>query len=240
MFTKEEINNLRQEYIKYTTYEIPEIHNIVYEDTNDFFGQILNPEISSGNYIIHLSNSLNSCPKEFQEAVVYHEFTHIYDYICNESLFKTQIECIMHTYSEAHAEAIKLRYLLNLDMKRKINQGVRRLKDSVGKSDIGTVTSTYLNQSLTSYMLFLEEKVPKHFYKFLHAYCHFCGFLTIRTPKDTAILLDGILEKFPSQYRNDLKELYYAINKHDLQKCCEIHSKLQLDAFKITMERINQ
>lgn len=237
MFTKEEINNLRQEYIKYTTYEIPEIHNIVYEDTNDFFGQILNPEISSGNYIIHLSNSLNSCPKEFQKAVVYHEFTHIYDYITNASLSKNQIDGFMHTYSEAHAEAIKLRYLLKLDIKRKINQGIRYLEDSNGKSDIGAITSTYLNQSLTSYMLLLKEKLPKHFYNFLHSYCHFCGYMTIRIQKEATIIIDGILEKFPPQYRGDLKELYYSIEKKNFQKCCEIHDKLQLDAFKITIEK---
>lgn len=237
MFTKEEIDKLRLEYIKYTSFIIPEIDDVVYENTDRFYGEINHNEISFGKYIIHLSNSLNSCPIEFQNAVVYHEFTHIYDYITNASLSKNQIDGFMHTYSEAHAEAIKLRHLLKLDMKRKINQGIRYLESNNGKSDIGTVTSTYLNQSLTSYTLFTQEKLPKHFYNFLHSYCHFCGYMTIRIQKEATIIIDGILEKFPPQYRGDLKELYYSIEKKNFQKCCEIHDKLQLDAFKITIEK---
>lgn len=236
MFTKEEIDKLRLEYIKYTSFIIPEIDEVVYENTDRFYGEINYNEISLGKYIIHLSNSLNSCPIDFQKSVVYHEFTHIYDYISLKSLSKSQIDSIMHTYSEAHAETIKLRYLLKLDMKCKINQGTRYIEDSEGKNDTGTVTSRYLNQSLTSYFLLLKEKLPKHFYNFLHSYCHFCGYMTIRIPKEAIIIIDGILEKFPSQYRDDLKELYYAIEKKDFQKCCEIHDRLQLDAFKITIE----
>lgn len=234
MFTTEEINNLRQEYIKYTTYSIPEIQSIVYEDTKDFYGKVNYEDISSNNYVIHFSNDLNDCPVKFQKSIVYHEFTHIYDLTSNASLTKNQIDGFMHTFSEAHAESIKLRYLLSLDIKRKINQGVRYLENYNGKSDIGTVTSTYLNQSLTSYGCFIKNPLPKHFYNFLHSYCHFCGYLTIRTPKDAKIILNGVLNKFPIQYCDDLRKLCYSIERKDIQECCEIYSKLQLKALKTT------
>ena len=236
MFTKEKINEIKNEFTVYTGYNIPEINSIIYKNTIDFYGEVTRQEILSGNYTVHLSNSLNDCPETFQKAVLFHEFTHIYDLISNSSLPDNNIEGIMNTYSEAHAEAIKLRYLLNINLRRKINQGVRYLVWNTGRKDLGTVTSTYLNYSLEHCNNFQRSKQPKHFKKFIYSYCHFCGYLSIRIDNDVQILLDGILSKFPNQYHNNLIELYYAIANSDLQKCCVIYAKLKLEAMITTID----
>ena len=58
-------------------------------------------------------------PKKFQIAVLWHEFTHISDFLYYKD-GNLNILDIMKSYSEAHAENIKLRYLLDLKPNEKI------------------------------------------------------------------------------------------------------------------------
>ena len=235
MFERKDIQKLKDEYINYTSYNLPEINSIIYENTNDYLGQTINQEICNGIYNIYLSNSLNEHSEKFQKAILFHEFTHINDLLQIFSLTEPEIEAIMLTYSEAHAEAIKLRYLLNIDLKRKINQGVRYVEDVNGKLDLGTISARYLNTSLEYYKKFKQEKNPEYFKKYIYHFCHYCGYLTIRIPKDTDKLLNGVLEKFPPLYQNKLKELYYAIESKNLHKCYALYMELKLIAMQETI-----
>ena len=156
MFTLEEINNEIQKYNMYTSYNIPEFQHIEHGDNDKYFGEIRCSEIIEDNYTIHISNELYDCPIEFQKSVIWHETTHLYDILRfrqNENM-----DGIIKTYSESHAVSIQLRYLLHITSKQIINQGKRFLIHKDGRTDLGTVTANYINQSIQSLNNFQKSK----------------------------------------------------------------------------------
>ena len=79
MFTLDEINKERIEFQNYTKYNIPIIQDVLYEETNSFYGKIKREDSLNGKCVFHLSNSSNKLPLEYQKSIIWHEFVHLYD-----------------------------------------------------------------------------------------------------------------------------------------------------------------
>ena len=119
MFSINFINEQREYFNLSTNYNIPKIDDTIYYNNEESFAFISHNEIKNNSYIIHVSSSLLESPKKFQIAVLWHEFTHISDFLYYKD-GNLNILDIMKSYSEAHAENIKLRYLLDLKPNEKI------------------------------------------------------------------------------------------------------------------------
>ena len=230
MFTVDDVNKEIQNYIKYTSYDVPTIQEIIYVDTLDYYGEVSSQEILEGKYIIRFSNSLNDCPIEFQKSVIWHEVTHIIDAINNKELNKSTLECVMSTYSEAHANSIQLRYLLHITPKQIVNQGKRYLIYSKGREDLSIVTSNYINQSLHHLTSFRENKIPRDFKQFISQFSYFCGYMFLKKRTIADELSDGVISKFPNEYQSDLKNLYTHILNLNFVGCASVYTKLKAEA----------
>ena len=230
MFTVDEVNKEIQNYIKYTSYNVPTIQEVIYVDSYDWYGEVTNQEILENKYIIRFSNNLDNCPLEFQKSVIWHEVTHIVDIINNKHLETSALGGMMSTYSEAHATAIQLRFLLHITPKQIVNQGKRVLYYSNGRQDIGTVTANYINKSYQYLMDFGETKQPKDFQSFIREFSYFCGYMFLKNTKDAESLMDAIIKKFPQSYQSDLYDLYIHIVTSNHIGCAAIYTKLKAEA----------
>lgn len=236
MFTVDEVNQEIKNYIKYTSYVIPIIQDVIYVDTSEWYGEVNSQEILEGKYIIRFSNNLNNCPIEFQKSVIWHETTHIVDIINNKDLDKSMLSGMMSTYSEAHAESIQLRYLLHITPKQIVNNGKRFLCHVDGREDLGAVTANYINSSYQHLINFKKSKSPKDFQKFINGFSYFCGYMMLKTTKDANILSGAIIEKYPKSYQKDLSDLYTYITTKNFLGCAAIYAKLKAEAM---MESFN-
>ena len=230
MFTVDDVNQEIQKYIKYTSNDIPQIHDIIYIETSDWYGKVNSQEILQEKYIIYFSNNLIDCPLEFQKSVIWHEATHISDIITHQSLNTSTLDGMMSTYSEAHAESIQLRYLLHITPKQIVNRGKRFLYNSNGREDLSIVTANYINSSYQHLLDFKRNKSPEDFKRFINGFCYFCGYLFLKTPNDANILSKAIIEKYPPNYQKDLSDLYAYIMSQNFLGCASVYTKLKAEA----------
>lgn len=238
MFTVDEVNKEIENYMKYTSYNIPIIQEIIYEDMTDYYGKVVTQEILESKYIIRFSNSLNECPLEFQKSVIWHEVTHIADIVNNKNMDKTALEGMMSTYSEAHAESIQLRYLLNITSKQKVNQGKRFIWYTKGKEDLGMVTANYINSSYQYLVDFQKTKLPKDFQGFIREFCYFCGYMFLKTQKDAEKLSEHVICKFPKIYQKDMQELYKNILTQNYLGCAAVYTKMKAEAMMTSLGHV--
>lgn len=227
MFTLDEINNEVQNYNTYTSYYVPEFHNIEHDNSNRYFGEIRTTEIKNNKYTIHISSELYNCPLEYQKSVIWHETTHLYDILRfrqNENM-----DGIIKTYSESHAVSIQLRYLLHITSKQIVNQGKRFLIHKDGRVDLGTVTANYINQSIQSLNDFQKSKKPNDFDSFTNNFCYFCGYMMLKKHSDADKLSSYVISKFPN-YKSDLQLLYESIMNKNFDMCATIYNKMKAEA----------
>lgn len=58
MFTLDEINTHRSEYVKYSKNNIPMITNVIYDLTNGTMGQVNSCNITNDDVVLHLNPEL--------------------------------------------------------------------------------------------------------------------------------------------------------------------------------------
>lgn len=235
MFTLEEINNEIQKYNMYTAYNIPEFRHIEHDDNDKYFGEIRCSEIIEDNYTIHISNELYDCPLEFQKSVIWHEATHLYDILRFKQ--NKNMDGIIKTYSEAHAESIQLRYLLHITSKQIVNQGKRFLIYKTGKEDLSIVTGNFINQSIQALNDFQISKTPRDFDSFTNNFCYFCGYMMLKKRSDSDKLSSYVISKYP-KHKEDLHLLYNSIMSGDFDMSAKIYNKMKADAMLQSFNQI--
>ena len=228
MFTLEEVNKEIPKYNKYTSYNISNIHSIEYTNLNENMqAKVDYDDLIQNKYIIHISNDLNACPIEYQKAVLWHEFTHIYDYECYKTKEENIIKGILKSYSEAHAESILLRYLLHITPRQIIHSERRNIIYSGGKSELNIVSRNYINISIELLKKFNNNQSFEKFSSAINNFCYFCGYLLLKKKSDAIKLSDYAISLYPEQYISDLKLLYQAISNNEVGVSALIYNKLK-------------
>jgi len=118
--TKEEfVQNANTCYAQYRQFmnhnQLPTIQYMIHsqdEENLTYWGKFISEDLYNKIYTLHISDKLLTKEILFQESILFHEFTHLYDslFLLNYPIddFKT----VMKYYSEYHAEKIKLMKLL--------------------------------------------------------------------------------------------------------------------------------
>lgn len=219
----QEVNSVGT-YIKYT---LPPITEIIY-DENNYWGEVKDSEINSSEWTIHLSNKLNECPQKFQKSIIWHEAVHVYDILLFRNTKQSSYGGVMCTYSESYAQSIQLRYLLGLKPTQISSNSSTALIYAKGKTDIGTVTSSFINQSIHALNKLQSTHSPKDFKSFITYFCYLCGYLMLKPRKDANTLAKSVISLYP-KYNNELIKLYTAILTKDLKMCELIYHSLAYD-----------
>lgn len=225
MFTLEEINEERINFQKYTSYTIPIIQDIIIEDTNNFYAKIKKDDISNGKYFIHISNIIDEVPLEYQKSIIWHEFVHLYDTF-NIKLDGNSLYYALSTYSEAHAESIKFRYLLHISLKAKVGTERRKIIGENGKTTLDAVSTDYFNKCIAMSRIIDIHPTPECFNALINYFCYFCGYLFLLKKCDADKIIFEAVKKLSQNHISIFLELYQSIIDHNHEKCAAIYDGL--------------
>ena len=229
MFTIEQINKEIDSYNEYTGYNIPHAHKVFYGDFSRCEAKVKTTDLYLGKYVIYISNIMNGYHKEYQKSVLWHEFTHIRDYIAYTKE-DGYIDDIMKSYSEAHAESIKIRYLLHLPINKLLGKERRTIIIKNKKESLDLLTASYVNHSISDINSFLLNNDPYDFDHAISNFCYMCGYLVLVKEPDRTRLIDYIIGLYPNEYKSDLYNLSTFIFETDIRKCALIYKKMKLEA----------
>jgi len=238
MFTLEQINNQVDAYIKYTGYEMPKIQQVVYGDFERCEAEVRVCDLRSKQYIIYISNIMDRYCEKYQNSVIWHEFTHITDYIKYEKVYSDKIGEILKSFSESHAESIKLRYLLNLSIKSSIGKERRFVNDKYKKTEMGLISANYGNQSIDGMTKFLITGDPYDFDRGMNNFLYMVGYLCIVKRQLRNKLGEYVVSLYPNQYKGDLKELMDYIFKNEIELSAMAYKKILLSSQIFSIETI--
>ena len=225
MFTLEEINEERIDFQKYTSYNIPVIQDIIIEDTNNFYAKIKKEGISNGKYFIHISNIIDKVPLEYQKSIIWHEFVHLYDTF-NIELEGNPLYYALSTYSEAHAESIKFRYLLHISLTAIVGAERRKIIGENGKTTLDAISTDYFNKCITMSRIIDTHPTPECFNALINYFCYFCGYLFLLTKKNADKIIAEAIKKLSQNHISIFIELYQSIMDCNREKCAAIYDGL--------------
>lgn len=206
MFTLDEINKEVDKYINQTKMSIPYITNIDYKESNPD-GLVLRSELIQGKYIIHLNPKIHNYNKKYQKSILWHEFTHIYDYLKNAT--NKQGDSYMKSVSEINSTEIEIRYLLDINS----NQNISLYKEIIFmtyKPIYKQLLNYYLKVAKRGLEDFISSKNPKDFDYGITNIMYLCGASkVIQNGKDYLLKEISIIpDLFQKEISNIIKDLY--------------------------------
>lgn len=231
MFNLEVINIERDKFINCTHLNIPLISNVIHEgnDQDSTFTFIAPEEIWQDNYSIHICEKLYDTPIKYQYACIWHEFTHISD--CISYKHKSNYLNILDTFSEAHAQAIELRYSFKMYKKIcKVSIDNEIVITPKGERSVKIWINECIIDSKMLLSTFIISKDISRLKKAIYFFCHYCGYLSLLTRKNANKLLEEILLLYPPIYQANFKNLAYSILDKDGCKCAEIYNSILTNA----------
>lgn len=225
MFTLEEINEERINFQNYTLYDIPVIQDIIIENTNNFYAKVKKEDILNEKYFIHISNIIDKVPLEYQKSIIWHEFVHLYDTF-NIKLEGIPLYYALDTYSEAHAESMKFRYLLHISLNAKVGAERRKIIGESGKTTLDAVSTDYFNKCIAISRIIDIHPTPECFNDLINYFCYFCGYLLLLTRENADKIIAEVIKKLSQNHISIFLELYQSIMDCNHEKCAAIYDGL--------------
>lgn len=236
MFTIEKINREIDKYNIFTKYSIPYFEYLVYGDYGGTQAKILLSELKEGIYKIYINNTMNKFPQEYQNSVLWHEFTHVRDFLVYSAEYENNLNDILKSYSEVHAENIKLRYLLHLNMKQTIGSERRLLLTQFGKRTVAQQYVQYVETSILELESFISTGNPHDIDHGLSTYFHFCALIKLHNTINKSSLFSGTIIKYPNTFQMKLTELYKHINSDNIIGCAEAYNAIMMEALQYSCD----
>lgn len=233
MITLEEINYEVDEFNKYMGTQIPYFSDLKFEDTYVHNAKIKKEDIFNNNFTLYIGKPFETNDLKSKKAILWHEFTHVMDILdLKEKYDSDRLSGIISTYSEAHAESIKARKLLNINLNKQLKLGEakrKRIYLSGGQSSIlSQYEKFYIKSSVKGLELFFASSVPDAnlFDIFLNNFCYFCGFLKLHNKIEADKMILDVINEYPKELIPTLKDLYKAIMSNDFERCSELYDNL--------------
>lgn len=205
-----------EEYKRYMDLEdgvLPNLNPIL-EDNNiiDSLAHVNSDEIVLENANLYYSSKLLEYPEQFQKTKLFHEFTHILDYLSlSKEYYGEDLDKILSTYSEYHASQIELACNIgfrNIHAFHKINLDKTYVENETGKTKIqndylkpmadalviiNRPFDTYLNLSCEDYFGYFKNFEANTMYYLGKQ--NFCSRLSLKTIPN--ITRQNYLEFYP-------------------------------------------
>lgn len=223
MFTKDEVNSLVLQYNKDFKRNIPMFESVKYDEENANACVRLD-EFSQGSYVLHISDKMESFNHKYQESVLYHELTHVFDFF-NYKDKCDNISNILKSYSEAHAEVCKIRFLIGIFDKPKIlNLSKIKVNFEHESQTLAIVSENYFNQSKYWMEHFLNSYNPMCINIAIGQIMYFCGYLTLEINGKT--IFKKMMNLYPEKYRRCIINIGMAVFNNNPITSAEEYGKL--------------
>lgn len=235
MFALNDINNELEKYNRYMCSELKPLYDIRYIDKESADAQVKKQDLNNGKAIIYISKGIDNYPLAYQKSLIWHEFTHIYDYEKYSRVNKEFANDILKSYSEAHAESIKFRYLLKLSIKQPLTNVKTKIITEKGITTFEIASGNLMNQSIYYMTQFLTSHNPYHFDNAINFALYFYGAISL-LPKGK-LVLKRVLEKYPKEFGYDVYEIGEAILQNDVDKAVNIYRRMTINAVKYSIQK---
>lgn len=241
MLLLQEINKQVTEFNNYMNYtEIPFIEDIIYIEDLDSNpnAKIDFNDLIKNKYIIYLNKRLDKFPYKYQISVIWHELTHIFDFVTYKNKYKN-IHELLKSYSESHAISIQLKYLADLKLDDKITNSNKEVYYQDKIQSLAEISLNYFNRSCLYILKYFDTKNLLDFSESLNYFCYFCGYLTARSNSQT--LFKGAMKKYPNNnYKNILIMLGESILSRNIQHSVKLYTDMYLKEIEVNKRLITE
>ena len=199
--TKESVYALYNEYKKENNcIDLPRFDLDISYSVGAFAMFDLN-ELLKGKYILHVNHLISTYEDIFTKSILYHEFTHFYDFIHNENNFsRDDMFYLMRSYSEFHASQKEILFQIEKTNPKTIED--EALFKTNEKCDILEYVASPLSDLLSnlnkekgSYKNLSELEVATKFHYSEKALFYYLGKLSIA------------IQQFPNKIKNDIPDI---------------------------------
>lgn len=140
------IHNIYEEFKTFICCLNMPLFSITLSDKNDMLGMWNFDELYNNNYNLFLNANLFSYNSLYIKSILFHEFTHLYDYINIKNIYheKDIIRELMNTYSEYHASQIELLSQMNVKTIKSVSRKIPNKYMIQGKDSCITINDYIL------------------------------------------------------------------------------------------------
>lgn len=193
-------------------------------------------ELLEENYILHINHLISTYEDIFTKSILYHEFTHFYDFInMKDKILRKNIEYFMRTYSEYHASQEEISFQINHIHLKSVNDKV--FYKSKEKCDIYDYLTDPLSMAMNemdkergAYKNMTELEVETKFHYTEKALFYYLGKLSISHkyfPND----VKNIIPTINPVFSNDMNQIKTILDlSNNIEDTVELLGKC-LDSF---------
>ena len=226
-----QINELWNEYKE--KYDLPkdvQISAVQYDAEKYVEGFFNILELLDGKYILHLNPRFHLYSDSYARFILFHEFTHFYDFI-NSSYDETEdLFVYMNAYSEFHACRVTLaRFMERLTLKT-VHIDKIQIPGPFNEISIRHLLEEGLWRVKVSFEQFLETLEPNDFIMTFRQLMYLLGYISLFENDD--VLLEQTLQ-FAHLDTDDFFDLYHALKEINYEEILKLTRKIYNSAFLI-------
>ena len=226
-----QINELWNEYKE--KYDLPkdvQISAVQYDAEKYVEGFFNILELLDGKYILHLNPRFHLYSDSYARFILFHEFTHFYDFI-NSSFDETEdLFIYMNAYSEFHACRVTLaRFMERLTLKT-VHIDKIQIPGPFNEISIRHLLEEGLWRVKVCFEQFLETLEPNDFVMTFRQLMYLLGYISLFENDD--VLLEQTLQ-FAHLDTDDFFALYHALKEIDYDEILRLTRKIYNSAFLI-------
>lgn len=224
MFTLKEINNEVPVFNKFMNYiSIPYFQSVIYDENMDACGKIKYEDISQNKYILYLSNQIDKFSIKRQKSIIWHEFTHCFDYLAYKD--KHDIKPLLKSYSEYHATLVEMHYLTDTSLSEKVNDTNIFIDWEENQRRIVEINADLAEDFLKHMIVFEKTGEPKIFNHAVNQFLYFCGSISLQSK--AILLFNKLMDSYPSTlFKNELISLGNAILHRNVQLAVKTYKNM--------------
>lgn len=192
-------------------------------------------ELLNDNYILHINPSIRNYNETHIKAILFHEFTHLYDFfvINNKLSDVNEIKTYLNSYSESNASNVELEILLKLPHKSQLyyndlNISIPYLKDEI-------TLANFLSEKFTGAICALLSFEPNPIIHPVTQLCYYFGYL--KTLSNGKALFNNEIHEIKTPLKNDIIKLANAYWNNKPQLMSNYFLKLELDYATLFLEQ---
>lgn len=199
MIIKQTYKNFQKEY----NLKLPDISEVKYDKTDEFWGKFNTQDLYDRSYILHICDELLSENKKFMKQILYHEFTHLSDSLQFLDKSYKEFESIMQSYSEYNAAKV--------EMIERLNEIEPPITLSSNIYHIGILTlESFMRQTFEHLLRDTDNMCsnlqPENFSYDVDNIYHFCGY--VKALQEYNIQYDYDLLKITPRYALQCKNIF--------------------------------
>ena len=224
--TKEEILLSYDEFYKYIGKpQIIPIDEIVFDipENMSTTAKVNIVELIDGKVILHINPNINIFLPQHRKAILFHEFTHIYDFTLLKDTYPDTIGDVMCSYSEIHASMIEMKILLGITY-RSVYDLSSNSKKIPYKNEWITVKDFITQKSTNAWQSINNFNPDPRIHPLLQV-CYFFGYT--KALVNGKKLVNGILSNDIIAFNKELQKLFNACWNNKIDQVVQIYKEIE-------------